>query len=150
MNNEGLGLAASKFVLGLLRSDDLVGVAVQALEDGCDSRSLRVLAGLTEAEVDEAKATFDRVLSELSVAVPSKRDAVILLARKIAREILVGATGPYVGAKQIWNLTLRAPDEDLPELDSFVYAASEWEDRPEDRGAFDEGIAAAAREFINI
>jgi len=92
---------------------------------------------------------FDRVLSELNVAVPSRREAVMRLARKIAKGILVGTTGAYLGAKQIWDLTLRASDEDLPELDSFVYAASEWEDRPEDRVAFEEGIVAAARDLVN-
>jgi hypothetical protein len=149
MNTERLELAVSKVVLGLLRSDDLAGVAVQALEDGCDSPSLRILAGLNASEADETRRMFDQVLSELDVAVPSKRDAVIRLARETAKEILVGTTGTYPGAKQIWVLTLRASDEDLPELDSFVYAASEWEDRPEDRAAFEEGIVAAARDLVS-
>jgi dihydrodipicolinate reductase len=89
------------------------------------------------------------VLSELNVAVPSKRNAVMLLARETAKGIVSGTTGVYLGAKQIWDLTLRASNEALPELDSFVYAASEWEDRAEDRATFEEGIIAAARELVN-
>lgn len=149
MNTEGLELAASRAVLGLLRSDDLARVGVQALEDGCDSPSLRILAGVNASETEEARRIFGRALSELNVVVPSKRDAVMHLARETAKEILAGKTGVYLGAKLIWDLTLRASDEELPELDSFVYAASEWEDRPEDRVAFEEGIVAAARELVN-
>lgn len=149
MTAERLELAASKVVLGLLRSEDLVDVGAAALEDGCDSPALRVLAGLTLAEADEARATFDRTLSELNVAIPSKRDAVMRLARETAKGILSGTTGAYEGAKQIWDLSLRVPDEELPELDTFVYAAGEWEDRPEDRRVFDDGIVAAARELVS-
>lgn len=149
MNTERLEVAASKVALGLLLSENLADVAVLALEDGCDSPSLRILAGLTAAEADEARAMFDRALAELHGAVPSKRDAVRHLAREIAKEILSGTMGPHDGAKQIWELSLRIPDENLPELDSFVYAASEWEDRPEDRHVFEEGIAAAARELVS-
>jgi hypothetical protein len=150
MNTERLEVAASKVALGLLLSEEFSDVAVLALEDGCDSPSLRILAGLTAAEADEARALFDRALAELNVCVPSKRDAVMRLARETAKELLSGAMAPHAGAKQIWELSLRIPDENLPELYSFVYAASEWEDRPEDRQVFEAGIAAAARELVSI
>lgn len=150
MNSERLEVAASKMALGLLLSESLADVAVLALEDGCDSPSLRILAGLTAAEADEAKAVFERALAELHSAVPSKRNAVLCLARETAKEILSGAMAPYDGAKQIWELSLRIPEEHLPQLDSFVYAASEWEHRPEDRHVFEDGIAAAARELVSI
>lgn len=150
MNTKGLEVAASRAALGLLRSEDLARVGVQALENGCDSPSLRILAGLNASETEEARGLFEQALSELNVAIPSKRDAVMHLARETARGILSGTTGVYLGAEQIWDLTLCASDESLPELDSFVYAASEWEDRPEDRDAFEEGIVAAARELVNL
>lgn len=149
MSTQKLELAAARAVLGLLASDDLAQVGVHALEEGCDSPSLRMLSGLCTGETDEARRLFDRVLSELGLVMPSKRDAVMRLARETAQEILAGATGAYVGARQIWDLTLRASDERLPELDTFVYGASEWEDRPEDRVAFEEGIVAAARGLVS-
>ena len=105
---------------------------------------------MTAADADEAKAMFDRVLAELDIPRPSKRDAVMHLARETAERIVNGATAPYEGAKQIWELFLRLPDEDLSELHSFVYAASEWEDRPEDRHAFEDGVVAAARELVTL
>ena len=149
MKTEGLEVAASKCALGLLQSDDLIQVGVQALEHGCDSPSLRILAGLNASEAEEARRMFDQALSELDLEVPSKRDAVIHLARGIAKEILTGTTEAYLGAKRIWDLTLHASSEGFPELDSFVYAASEWEERPEDRATFEEGIIAAARDLVD-
>ena len=106
-----------------------------------------MLAGLTAAVSGEARELFDRALVELKVPKPSERDAVMYLARETARKIVTGATAPYEGAKQIWELTLPVSDEKLPELDSFVYAASEWKSRPEDRSVFEEGIVAAATEL---
>jgi len=150
MNTEKLEVAASKVALGLLLSEQFADVAVHALKDGCDSPSLRVLAGLTAAEADEARCLFDRALAELNVDAPNKRDAVMRLARETAQEILHGAMAPHAGAKQIWELTLRIPGENLPKLDAFVYAASEWEDRPENRQVFEDGIVAAARQLVSI
>lgn len=150
MNTKRLEVAAARVVLDLLRPEDIADVAGSALEDGCDSYSLRMLAGLTLAEAGEARSMFHRSLSELGIPVPSRRDAVMRLARGTAEGILGGTTDAYEGAKQIWSLALRVPDEDLPELDSFVYAASEWEDRPEHRRTFNEGIVAAARALVSI
>lgn len=149
MKTTQLELDAAKIVLGLLLSTDLPDAAVRALEVGCDSTSLRILAGLTVADADEAKVMFDRVLVELDVSWPAKRDAAVLLARELAKEILNGTTAPYAGAKQIWKLSLRTADGHVPELDPFIYAASAWEERPEDRVAFEDGITAAAREFVD-
>ena len=148
MSTEELKLAASRVALGLLRPEDLARVGLCVLERGCDTPSLRILAGLTESEADDARRVFDRVLSELDVEMPGRRDAVMHLAREIAKEILAGTMEAYLGAKEIWEITLRATDEDFPELDTFVYAASEWEDRPEDRKVFAEGIVAAARDLV--
>src|SRR5688572_31766490 len=114
MSTERLEVAASKVTLGLVLPEDLAGVARLALEDGCDSPSLRVLAGLTTVEADEAREVFDRTLTELCLAMPSNRDAVMRLARETAKGILSGAIAPYEGAKQIWEVRLRIP-EHLPE-----------------------------------
>ena len=148
MSNDRLVLVAAKVELGLGLAEDLISVARDALEDGCDSHSLRILAGLTKAEFHEAWPLFDRALGELKIPKPSKLDAVMSLAREEARGILNKSTSPYRGAKKIWALSLRLPGDRIPELDPFVYAASEWEDRPEDRRFFEEGIWNAAKEVL--
>jgi hypothetical protein len=123
-------------------------MAATALADGCDSPSLRVLAGLADADLEEVSSLFERALVELELPLPTAPEAAMGLARDIATKVLDGATTPYGGAKQIWELSLRIPDEHLPQLDTFIYAASEWEDRPEDRNIFAEGIVVAARELV--
>ncbi|MEZ4287768.1 MAG: hypothetical protein R3A47_06405 [Polyangiales bacterium] len=148
MSSELLKSAASKYVLGLLCEDDLPTLATRALEGGQDSPSMRELAGLTHSEIDEAVETFRRALEEQKNDLPSKREAVIWLAKRLSAQIINATISPYDGAKRIWRLSLRAPNEHFPELDSFIYAASEWEDRVEDRSAFDAGILTAARDFM--
>jgi len=149
MSNGDMRLLASKVVAGLILSEDLSKAAADALGVGCDSPALRVLAGLTEGEADESKALFDRVLDELSVPKPTKREAVLHLARETAKGITIGDVAPYEGAKQIWELSLILPEEHFAEFDPFVYAASEWEDRLEDRRVFEDGIVAAARGLMS-
>jgi hypothetical protein len=84
-------------------------------------------------------------LTELSIAKPNQREAVMLLAHNVASEIASGTIAPYAGAKQIWDLTLSVPIEPISELDPFIYAASEWEDRPEDRVQFERDILSEAQ-----
>jgi len=149
MNTRRLKVAASRAALEMLLSEEFSALAVSALEDGCDSPSLRALAELTAAESDKARTLFDRALAELGIDAPSKRDAVMFLARETATALLSGAITPHAGANQIWELSLRIANENLPQLHTFVYAASEWEDRPEDRQVFEDGITAAARDLVS-
>jgi hypothetical protein len=70
--------------------------------------------------VDELNALIDRIVA-------------------IANEVLQGTTPPYVGAKQLWDLSLALtglPEDLLP----FVGFASEWEDDPEHRTLYDKRI----------
>jgi hypothetical protein len=115
-------------VLGLVGPEDLSAAASAALHGGLDSPSL---VALTSADTSNAGTLFDRTLQDFNLVKPSPREAVMLLALDAATEIVSGATSPYMGAKRIWNLTLRVPAEQIPELDPFIYAASEWEERPE-------------------
>jgi hypothetical protein len=136
-------IAACELALGLVNPSDLPRMACDALERGYDSYSLRLLAGLTGTE--EARALFERALAELNLPVPVERDAVMCLAKEISKEILDGATPPVEGARRIWDLSLLASGEPIGDLDTFVYAASEWDARPDARPEFEKGILAAAR-----
>jgi hypothetical protein len=64
----------------------------------------------------------------------------------IANEILQGETDPYPGAKRLWlmRIELAALEE---ELSPFVGLASEWEDAPAQREAYERDIIAAADAF---
>jgi len=146
MRSDALELTACKVQLGLLSAGAVPDVATEALARGCDTPSLRRLAGLIGSDTEEVGPLLDRALAELGSPRLSNAAAVMRLAREISQAIVAGTTAPYDGATEIWELTLRAPGERFPDLDTFIYAASEWGERPEDRQLFEEGIVAAARE----
>jgi hypothetical protein len=149
MKRHRLLLDASESVLGITRSDALRQVASTALADGWDSPSLRALAGSTASDPD-ARVLFERALSELGLSMPTAREAVMVLAHHVAAKVLQGTITPYEAAQRISDLSLRLPvdDDRLPQLDTFIYAASEWDDRPEDVNVFAEGVVAAARDLL--
>jgi hypothetical protein len=150
MNTVRLSLAASKRVLGLLLPEDLPLAAMEALEDGCDSPALRILAGLTRSEVDEAGSLFVQSLVEAGLTMPTRRVAALDVAREVARNILSGSTSPRDGSESISRMASQlSPREHLPQLDTFLYADSEWDDRPHDRELFEKGIVAAARDLAS-
>lgn len=149
MSTEKLELAAFKDAAGLLLLDDFAEIGMGAMLDGCDSPALRILAGLRPEEAHEARALFEQTLAELNIPKPSERDAVMHLAREVAKRILSGATTPYEGATEIWDLTHCLEDPRTSELDGFVYAWSEWEDRPEDHRIIESWIMTEARELMS-
>jgi hypothetical protein len=67
-----------------------------------------------------------------------------------ARNLLAGQITAIDAARRIWDLALEHRVEDLVELHSFIYAASEWDDRPEEHAAFELGIVEAARNLIDL
>jgi hypothetical protein len=89
-------------------------------------------------------------LEEIGISKINRREAVILLVKEAARRVLAGQLAPITAARQIWDLSLKLPEDDaIPELDSFIYAASEWDERPEDQHDFEAGIVEAARSLLN-
>lgn len=144
---KSLESTAASLVLGVMPGDNLPDIAACALEAGRDSRSLRQLAGLSLVRADEGLTLFRLVATELGLSWPTPRQALLLLARELADAVLRRNISAYAGAKQIWDLTLTAR-ESTPDLDPFVYAASEWEERPEERAFFEEEIRKAAEELF--
>lgn len=149
MTDKGLTFLAAEMTLGASEPAALPGAALRALEAGLDSPGLRTLAGLSRAELGEAAQLFGRVLVELELPLMTPRDAVMLLARVSAADLASGRVTPYEAAKRIWELTLRVPDIRLPELDPFIYAASEWADRPHDHELFSKGILREAQGILS-
>jgi hypothetical protein len=128
-------------------SEDLPEVGHRALSAGFDSPSLRNLAGLNAAQHDEARDCFHRALDELCVTRPTRQDAVMRLAREVAQSIVAGSVSAHEGAVRIFELSILADEVDVS-LHTFVYAVSEWDDRPDDRHLFEAGIQAAARMLV--
>ena len=142
-----LNFAQALWVLDLLSADKLAEIGVKALEAGMDSSALRMLASLSPSEVDEAPQLFARALAELGLAAMSRPEAARICAAHISQQILNGETSSRDGAKKLWDVSLHVEDKGFHDLDTFIYAASEIEDRPEDRDFFDREIVKEARSW---
>ena len=141
--------ARALYVLGLLQPDEISHAADLALASGLSSPSLLELAGLTRAESADASRLFAEAMAELSSQSLAPRDAAIQLATGIARDIVSQVIDPYQGAKLIWRLRNAVTEPGFHDLDPFVYATTEYEDRPEERDHFSSEIVKEAVRWTN-
>ncbi len=139
-----LDLAEALWTLGLLSPFDMPDVAANALVQGHDVPELRLLAGLSKSETAEASALFARVLKSLGRGHLSRPEAAREYASRISANILGGKQEPFDGARAIWDAALRVENESFHDLDPFIYAASEYENRPKDRAFLDSEIRKEA------
>jgi len=143
-------LKQSLWVLGFLSDERLPQeIGVQALEAGLDTATLRILANLMPNEALEAGQLFENVLKEFGLPVMNRADAARVYARAISKQILSAELSPYDGANRLWDASIRVNDPRFHDLDTFVYAASELESRPEDAEFFTREIMKEASTWID-
>jgi hypothetical protein len=145
--DEVLEVAACRFVVGDVHSEDLPEIATQALVRGVDSPSLRELAGTSAADVRKAADLFRAALDELGAPLLSKDDALWRLVRRAARQMLSGDLRPAQGASWIWANAAHEVDEE-GDLRIFIGLASERQDHPEAGDEIDAQIIEAATELL--
>jgi len=112
-------LLAAYWSLGQLKSEALPRIAQEALEEGLDSPSVRMLAGEQNPIMSDAGPVFEQVLIELSVAIPQRREAAIRIAKHHAEAIVSGRISAIEGARRIIGEAYHYCDE-LNELLAFV------------------------------
>jgi len=134
--------------LKMLPVEYLPQAGIRALELGVDIEATRILAGLERSDINEkAPELFETTLDQFGSL--SVEDAARIYARVIAEAILRGLVEPYVGARTIWAAASRVHEtSEFHELDPFIYAASEYEDRPNDRAFFASAIESEARSLL--
>ena len=135
------------WLIGTLTAQELTEFACVALDRGIDSRSLRLLAGLSASEYSEAAGLFNDALDELGRTKLSKETALRFYVRLISEQIVSGEISPEKGARYIWTASVRANIQGFHEADPFIYAASEIESRPEDYEFFSTEIIKEARRW---
>ncbi|MBJ7330667.1 MAG: hypothetical protein JHC95_12280 [Solirubrobacteraceae bacterium] len=74
-------------------------------------------------------------------------ERLVAAAIQVSASILAGDLTPYEGARKIAALCRAENIHPPEELHTFVYADSEWNDRPKDGNIFAEGVIAAARKM---
>jgi hypothetical protein len=144
-----LDVAVCAWVLGLLDSKDLPTIATAALSNGMDGQRLRELAGLSPMDLADAGEMLESAIREVGWRLPGRRQAAVEYARCVAQLVLTGDVTPGDGARLIWRASLAVQDRSFHDLDPFVYAASEYDERPADRALFDAAIMQAARRLAS-
>jgi hypothetical protein len=138
----------AQWVLRMLPVDELTGLATLALTHGFESRSLVQLAGLQQNEMTEASRLFGCALSELNCGRMDETEALQNYTRHVASLILASEVTPLIGAKRIWRAKLNVNGVKSHEWDSFIYAASELEERPLEKKIFEVAIIEEARRWV--
>jgi hypothetical protein len=103
-----LAVVLARREVGLASGSAVVDWATDALTEGRDSASLRVLAGLAsspnEFEVDDHVRA---AAAELGVSLPERDRLLRLYATTVAEEIVTGRKRPVDGAKELYELFRR-------------------------------------------
>jgi hypothetical protein len=141
-----LNLAAALLAFDKLTSGVAIEAASSALDEGVYSKSLGLLF-YEKPDSSEAVRLFAQTLSELSIPVPPRDEASLVLAREHARRIIAGEVSPYEGARRIWWDIANEQGAD-PSLRVFTGMASEWEDDPHHRPEYEAEIIAEARQLL--
>jgi hypothetical protein len=141
---------AARWVLGLSAGTKLVRAAVDALREGYDGPSLRVLAGYDDPAPCDIAALVEQCFDELKASRPDRRDAALLLAREHAEGIMNGSLQPYEGASLIWRQLATVIRPEDHSLDGFVYWADEYEDASDEQRSAEceAAILETARLFL--
>lgn len=94
-----LPLAAARYALGLLETEELRNVATHAVISGSPSQSLALLAGALACEPPaDLRDLFVAGLREAGVPVPTPLDAADALKRHYAAEVSARRIAPFDGA----------------------------------------------------
>lgn len=136
-----------QYVLGKFLDSDIPDAAVQALMEGLDSPSLRVLSVSQGIWPLEIRRIFIRTLDELGMVLPTSNQAAISMARRIAHDIISGKIEPEEGAHRIW-WEIWEDYRLLDMLTPFAGMASEYDDCPEHRDAYTQDIIDYSNEFL--
>lgn len=142
----------ARWTLGLVPSERAPAIALQALEGGLDTPTLRVLAGESNPRLSEVGPLFDRALGELGCTPLTREAAGEIITMRWARSIVRGEVSAYEGARAIWS-EVCDPLDGGGRLFAFKRLASEHEDYRFAResappGTYDERVRECEEEII--
>jgi hypothetical protein len=111
----------AKYVTGNVTTDQLPDIAVQGLEEGLDTPSLCILAGLSKNENPfQIEHYFKLTLEELKIELPDRRQAAVEYSLAIVDEILDGEKAIIQGVNEIYFKAIHSYDF-YSETKDFVY-----------------------------
>ena len=131
---QGFDVAVGAWRLGDLAAERLPAAAIGALSSGCDTPSLRVLAGMEGSGWSEVEPVLASVFAERGRELPVKEEALKLVADDLVRTLVEGDMEPQEAVERLRELAWRAVDTpQWDDLDSFVGLAWDWGDEFFDR-----------------
>ncbi len=89
--------AAALHILGHLPSSAIPELAIQWMTEGMDTPTMRIVAGESAPIMSDVAPMLLATLEELSVAIPTPREAMMTLLEIHVRRIASGAVDPYEG-----------------------------------------------------
>lgn len=110
----------ARIYLDKTTSDDFVDWAIACLEEGLDTKSLRMLAASDKPYYSiEIEDRFNKTLNELNWEKPSRKESLLSYAKLFAREIVDKKISPLKGSHEIFLLSLEL--DYPPELKGWFY-----------------------------
>ena len=101
----------AKYVTGNLTTSQLPEIGLLGLQEGLDSESLVILAGLsTNDNPFEIQEYFDKSIEELEIEIPEKRQAALIYAVGLIEEIVNGKLQIIKGICEIRNNAIDSYD----------------------------------------
>lgn len=101
----------ANFVTGNLTTLQLPQIGLAGLEQGLESESLTILAGMSDNDNPfELEDYFNKALTELGIKLPEKRQAAIELALYYADQIIDSKVDPVDGVNKIIRKALDSHD----------------------------------------
>ncbi|WP_291634332.1 hypothetical protein [Clostridium sp.] len=95
--------------MGNLRTDELPDIALKALQEGYDTPSLRILAGLG-SDIWEIKEYLKLTLKEMDIELPNKTYAWLMLIKYYIQQIIDKNVDPIEGVGKVIHDVLMKTD----------------------------------------
>jgi len=123
-------IVAARWAVHDIYGEDMPLIAVDLLEVGYDTPSLRQLAGETSIKNSaDAEPLVNAMLRELGISqLPSEEEAKLLTSRQIAREVIAGLRNPWAAASHLEIVVWSWDSENADVLAIFaIHDEINWE-----------------------
>jgi hypothetical protein len=148
---EPVEILVARWELDELGPEEVRRLATEALEAGCDTPTLRQVAGIEGSRRAEVEELLPRFLREVRVERPTTDEAVKAVVDECARQVVRGELAPSAGARRLWLRSHHFDGNDRvwEQLRPFVGLASELEDWPDGRAQLEADIVREAAALLD-
>jgi hypothetical protein len=136
----------ASYLLGISTTDDIYEFAIRNLREPVDD-NLLAIAICDKSDKECIEGAAELLFGKLGFGRISLEDALRTLATEVSLQIIDKSLPVRKGAELIVRAVRCADIQDFHELDPFIYAVSEMEERPEDRIFFENALIEEANRW---